>query len=313
MKTTIKILIMLAILDLFALASCSKDRIEDKKTTSSDYASMDDFYNENQPEEQNFVVDSVAGDTIRGKYGAKIWGAPKNIYMKKSDHSDIFYPYKLKLIETYKIKDKIFAKQTDISGGNLLQSSGDAKVTAFKDNDELVLKEHCGLNMIEPASSPTTGMQLYYGFTTGTTNNWDNNVLNTGYLFSNDDVTSISNISYGYNTRIAQLGWNNIAKLFSATSKTIVSFSLSGTNTNTNFIDVFLIFKNNNNAVIKVSSFSANNIPVGENVTVLAYGKKSDGTMMYCKKDITVTSSMTIPLDLISTTKADLVTLMNSL
>ena len=83
MKTTTNLSLLIAILSfMLIMVSCSKERTE--KQIQTEYASLNDFYDLNEPEEQTFLIDSTQNaDTITGIDGTKIWGIPKEIFMIK--------------------------------------------------------------------------------------------------------------------------------------------------------------------------------------------------------------------------------------
>ena len=292
--------------------SCSKERTEDKVTANS-YAPMDDFYNNNAPTEQTFTIDSLGGDTIRAANGTKIWGIPKTIFMYKSNHLDIFYPFTIKLIEAYSMKNMILERLQNVAQNQILQSAGELKVTAFKDTSTLLLKQNCGLHMWSPSSTtpPDASMKVYYGFTKISSNDWNMDVTQTDFLFSPDTVTKLSISGSGYSTKITKLGWVSINHTFS-TSNSNITFSVSGTNTNTNYIDLYVIFKNRH-SFIKVSSFAANNLPSGEPITVFAMAKDSNGQMYYFKQDYTISNGLQVTINMTSSTSSQILTLMGSL
>ena len=281
------------------IGSCSKERTEKQVQTA--YANLDDFYNLNQPPEQTFLIDSTGGDTITGMDGTKIWSIPKTIFMVKSTQQDISYPYSLKLIECYSIKNMILSKLPGVAQGSLLQSGGELKITAFKNTDELALKQNCALPFRAPAASPVTGMGVFYGFTTGTTNDWNIDVVQTGYLFSSDNVTALNTSGNGYQVKIAKLGWLNIGKKTTPASQANITFTATGTNTN--YIDIYVVFNNLHN-YIKVSNLAANNLPAGEPITVFAIAKATSGTMYYFKNNYTISTGLQIPLVMTAATEA---------
>ncbi len=309
MKTQLKMMIPAAIVLLLTISSCSKDRLNDEPDKSTEYSSLDDFYDMNEPEEQEFVIDSIDGDTITAMEGTKIWGIPKEIFMKKSDHSDITYPYTLKVTECYSIKNKILSRYQGKAQGNMLYSSGNLRFRAFKNSDELELKEHCGLPFMAPSSAPDSQMDMYYGFTTGTADDWNNNVLQAGYLFSNDDVSELNTCLYGYTAKTAKTGWVNIAHPFSGAAQSSITFEAEGTNTN--LIDIYIIF-NNLHSHLKVSDMKALNIPDGEPVTVFAIAK-SGNQMYYFKENYATGSPIHIALEMTTATESEILTIMDSL
>jgi len=286
---------------LLVNASCSKERSE--KQVQTEYASLDDFYDLNQPDEQTFLIDSTSGDTITGMDGTKIWGIPKEIFMIKSTQQDISYPYMLKLIECYSIKNMIMSRLPGVAQGSLLHSGGELKITAFKNSDELAIKNNFFLPFWSPAQSPVSNLEVFYGFTNGTTNDWNNDVLQTDYLFGSDNVTSLNISGNGYESHIAKLGWLNLGKKIIPSGQSNITFTASGTNTN--YIDVYVIFNNLHN-YIKVSNLTASNLPTGEPITVFAIAKDGSGTMYYFKDNYTISNGLQITLNMTASTEADI-------
>lgn len=309
MKTlkTLKLMLCVAVLAGIS-ASCSKERTE--KQVQTDYADLGSFYDLNEPEEQTFLIDSTGGDTITGTDGTKIWGIPKEIFMIKSTQQDISYPYTLKLKEALSIKHMIMCRLPGMAQGSLMHTGGEVKITAFKNSDELAIKHDMALPFMTPASPTATGMSLFYGFTNGTTTDWNSDVLLTDYLFTTDNVTSLTAVNYGYQALTAKLGWMMPGKKISPQGTAAVNFTAAGTNTN--FIDVYIVFNNLHN-YIKVSNLSASNLPAGEPVTVFAIAKDSGGIMYYFKDNFTISNGLTIDLQMISSTEAQVLSEMDGL
>ena len=303
---------VISIIVITFFISCSKERTEDKVTATS-YAPMDAFYNNNAPPEQTFTIDSLGGDTVKGMNGTKIWGIPKVIFMYKSTLKDIIYPYTLKLIEAYSMKNMILERLPNVAQNQILQSAGELKVTAFKDTNTLLLKKNCGIQMWSPSSTtaPDASMKVYYGFTKGSSNDWNMDATQTDFLFSPDTVTKLSISGSGYSTKITKLGWVSINHTFSNSSSNI-TFSVSVTTTNTNYIDIYVIFKNRH-SFIKVSSFAANNLPTGEPITVLALANDNNGQMYYFKQDYAISNGLQVTINMTSSTVSQILTLMGTL
>lgn len=293
---------------LLVFSSCSKDRTE--KDINTEYAPLDAFYYNNAPEEQTFIIDSLGSDTIIGNQGTMIWGVPRTIFMDKLSFQDIYYPYTLKLIEAYSIKDMILTRLPNLAQGKLLKTQGEIKITAFKDANELALKNNCGLYYYAPSAIPDTAMELFYGFTNGTADDWNTDILQTDYLFSSDSVSQLIDVYGGYEAKIAKLGWTSIDRFYTYANKTNISFTATGTNTN--FIDVYLIF-NSIHSYLKVSNLLIQDMPVGEPATVFAIAMGSDGTMYYFKQDYTISSGMVVDLVMDATTESQVLTLMGAL
>ena len=276
--TSLNFLLNLLIISaLLIVCSCSKARLDNtNQVTSTDYASANAFYAANAPQTQSFTIDSLGGDTIYGKEGTKIWNIPKTIYMLASNHNNIFYPYILDLVEAYSIKDMILSRLPNVAQGNLLVSGGEIEVTAFKNGSPLVLKQNCFIPIMMPSKPPVPGMQVYYGFTNGTTSDWNLDVTKTGYLFLKDTITNMQLNSYGYILKDVKLGWINCDQLFNITNKTNVTFTVPTGSTNPDNIDIYIVFKSLH-SFMKVSVLTANNMPLGQNVTIFAIAMDSGG------------------------------------
>lgn len=310
MKTNPLVIILPAIISLIFF-SCSKDRLDDKiQQKSTEYSDLEDFYEDNQPEEQEFVIDSIGGDTIVAQEGTKIYDVPKEIFMRKSDQSDITYPYVIKLIEAYSIKSRILSGLNGLAQGNVLSSDGNLRFRAFKDNDELEIKQDCRLPFLVPCQTPDPFKQVFYGFTTGTTEDWNNNVLQAGYLFPVDNATTISIHSYGYQAATAKTGWVNIAGQYSGNTSTSITFTTDGTNTQ--YVDIFVIFENLH-AFVKVQNMQVSGLPTGVPIQVVAIGKDTSGQMYYFTGNYITNQTMLIEIQMNQATESEILSGMDSL
>ena len=308
MKTKkLTFLICLLIVGILIISSCSKDRLQSTVQLSNN----DSFYTNNAPPEQSFQIDSLGGDTIRGMNGTKIWGVPKTIFMDKISQQNIYYPYTLNLIEAYTIKDMIMSKLPNVAQSNVLQASNEIKVTVFKNSNELALKQNCGYYIKTPSSAINNYMKVYYGFTNSTINDWNDNILQTDYLFSTDLVTKIHSYSSYFQMQIAKLGWLSVSGNVGYFGSTNINFTINGLYSDNSLIDVYIIFKNQN-SYVKVSNLKAANMPVGELITAIAIAKQSSGTMLFFRKDYTISNGLTIPITLQSTTEANVLGVLSS-
>ncbi len=313
MKIANNTFILLTSLVLLISVSCTKDRTKDD--TGITLGSTDAFYKNNALEEQSFIIDSIHGDTIRGKDGTKIFHISKTLFMFRDTRKDITYPFTLKLIEAYSIQNMILAQLPNVAQNKILKSGGEIKVTAFKNNRELVLKSGKGLNLIMPAKIKDPEMTVFYGFTKGSTNDWNDNVLNTSdYLFNTDSVTnSFPNTNYWF--QIAKLGWINCDAFYNYPDKTDIAFAADTSITGTQYIDLYVIFKNIH-SVMRLYSFTANNMPVGEPITVFALAKGEDlngVSYFYFMKDYIITSGLKINITLTSATESEILDKLKSL
>ncbi len=221
----------------------------------------------------------------------------------------ISYPFTLKLIEVYTLKDMILSNLPPIGGGKILESGGEIRIRAFKGATELVLKPGKKYTMLlDTSSSPLlSGMGVYYGFASGNKTDWTNNVTSLDPSINPDNLSAVINTpAQAYLMNIARMGWVNCARLYSNLNPTTtISFTSQGTNTQN--IDVFLVFKNIH-SMMQVYNLTSQPLPVGTNLTVVAISRDSNqnNAMAYQAQDITVTAGMQVTLNLASITDSNL-------
>ena len=105
---------------LILISACKKDRVP-----QDDYESMDSFYDENQEEEQELQVDSGQnGDCVVAKKGTRICMA-RDALQDAGGTEVPSYPFQLKVIELYSIKDMILRRQPSTSGTTVLETSAE--------------------------------------------------------------------------------------------------------------------------------------------------------------------------------------------
>lgn len=293
------------LLGIITISSCAKKRADTK--TGPDYASPASFYNQYKQPEQTFTVDTPGTAPIIGKEGTILSG-DASIFMYPNGQS-ITYPFTLKLIEVYTVKDMILSNLPPIAGGKITETGGEIRIRAFKGTTELVLKPGKKYSMLLDTSSTAllSSMSVFYGFTNGSLNDWTSNVANLDASINPDLLSAVTNTAApAYAMDIARMGWVNCARLFSsAAPTTTISFTSQGTNTQN--IDVFLVFKDIH-SMMQVYNLTSQPIPVGTKLTVVAISKdvNQNNSMAYQAQDITVTSGMQVTLNLASITDANL-------
>lgn len=294
------------IITTLTIASCTKDRIEAKKTETASFSSADDFYDKYKQQEQEFVIDSTAGGPIVGKMGTKIY-LNKEIFMYP-DGKDVTWPFTIKLIEIYPVKD-IILYQLPSPG---LESAAGIRVRAFKGTQELVLKPTKKYYMqLDSMPNLLTGMKVFYGKDSSSIIKWTDNVTSLDATINPDSLSSVVNLPLFYSMNIARMGWVNCARFYNAgAALTTVKFSVEGSNTEN--IDVFLVFKNIS-SVTQVYKLESSAIPVGTKLTVVAISRDENNSLVLHKAELTVSSNQTVPLNLVPITETDLLTSLSSL
>src|ERR1051326_4741803 len=85
------------------ISACKKDRVP-----QDDYQNMDSFYDDNKEQEQDFVIDTPGTCPLTCLHGTRICVAADMFQF--SDGTPITYPFNLKVVELYSIKDMLLWK-----------------------------------------------------------------------------------------------------------------------------------------------------------------------------------------------------------
>ncbi len=292
MKNNIKVLYALFFLGAgIFLTNCKKDRVP-----QDDYQSMDSFYSDNQEEEQELQVDSGSGDCfVTAKKGTRI--CMSRDMLRDAGGNDIpSYPFKLKVIELYSIKDMILRKQPSVSGSTILETSAEVKVRPFKDGNEAFLKDGRKYVMqTDTFNQVNSSMISYYGFDNGGVGDWTNS-LSTIYPGFVDTLSSVFASNGFYILTPAATGYVSAARQYSSSAQ-YTPVSISATGTNTQNIEVYVVFQNLK-SVMKVTNLVSAPIPIGESVTLIAFARKQNNDFVLDQQTFTVAGGHQITLNL---------------
>lgn len=285
------------------LSSCSKDRL-----LKEEYSSMDSFFDKNKQQEQEFTIDSLGNGPIVGKMGTKIY-VNKTIFMY-ADGSDITYPFTIRLIEIYPIKDMIFWKLPTVAGGNVIEIAAEIRVKAFKNGVELMLKPGKKYYMeLATMTKLNTNMKVYYGFSASNYIDWTNNLASIVPI--NDTLSSVTANGTFYAMNVAKMGWTACARP-TATSLSTTTMTFTAKGGNPQNISIFVVFKNFK-AVAQVYNLTLGKIPLGEQVTVVAMAMNQNNEYVLHKQEITITANQQIALDMQPINETDLLSMLGSL
>lgn len=276
------------------MSSCNEDRIDEE----AEFGPMDEFYNDNKPEEQEFEITSEDGGPIIGKEGTKLYGG-RSILMH-ANTNDVSLPYTIKLIELYSYKDMILYNMPTTSSGNVTESGGEIKVTAFKDGEELFLKPNMKYAAVLSTTPTKTGMSVYDG-------THPNNVFSNWTLNASSMVVDSSGL---YGLLLSKLGWQNCAQSTSFNAHTDIEFTIDGKGGE--FIDIFIVF-NDFHGLIQGSNLTASKVPVGANATILAMAKDQNGDFRLHNQTLTITQDLKIKLDMKVVSEAALLNVLGNL
>ncbi|CAN5371380.1 hypothetical protein BH11BAC1_BH11BAC1_29780 [soil metagenome] len=286
---------------------CKKDRVP-----QDDYQSMDSFYNDNQEEEQELQVDSGSGGDcfVTAKKGTRIC-MQRDMISDAGGNEIASYPFQLKVIELYSIKDMILRKQPSTTGATILETSAEIKVRPFKDGNEAFLKQgRAYLMETDSFASLNTSLACYYGFDNGGVGDWTNMIstIIPGFV---DTLSSVVATPAFYMLTPAKTGYVSAAKQHqSAAQFTPVTISVTGTNTQN--IEIYLIF-NNFKSVMKVTNLVSAPVPIGEVVTLVAFGKKQTNEYVLHKQTFAVAGGQQITLTMQVLSESNLLAALESL
>jgi hypothetical protein len=307
LQSSAKTIILAMLLSGISFVSCKKDRAPAKPALG--YTSPAAFYSNYKQQEQIFQVDSPGTGPIIGKMGTKLYPYA-NIFMFPGGQA-VAYPFTVKLVELYPVKDVILWNLQTIAGGKIMQYKAEISARAFKGSQELVLRPGRKFGMETAATTNMlTGMSVFYGFGSGRSADWTNNVSSLDATINPDTLSSVTNLSASYAMNIARMGWTSCAKLPAATNFTGVTFTCTG-NTPQN-IDVFLVF-NNGTTVMQCNNLTSGPLPIGTQATMVAIAYDQNNALVYDKQNITVSSGMQVQLNMVSTTDTGLLSILSAL
>ena len=302
--------LLLSGLFCIAFISCKKDRVP-AKTVTGDYASPSSFYTQYQQPEQVFQIDSLSSGPLFGKEGTQLF-PDKNIFMYPNG-SNFTYPYTIKLIEIYTGKDMILSNMPSVATSNILETGGEIRARAFKGTQELVLRPGKKFHMqLDSNKTLLTGMSVYYGFVSNSINDWTKNLSSLDPTISPDTLSSVVNTPYLYSMNIGRMGWVNCARLYTSSKPTsVLTFTATGTNTQN--IDVFIVFTSIH-SVMKAYNMKSYPIPDGTPITVVAISRdlNQNSSLVYDKQTITVNGNQQVALNLVTTTDANLLSILSA-
>lgn len=272
------ILIFLIVLSQLVFTSCNDDRLNEE----AEFQPMDEFFSNNKPKEQEFVITSDDGNApIIGANGTELWGGRDLLMYPNGDTVPL--PYTLKLIELYTYKDMVLYKFPSTSSGSILETGGDIKVTAYHNGNALVVKNGEKYPVVMATQPTVNGMQPYTG-------DHPNNEFGNWSYDANDLLVDTGKYGLG----LASLGWKSPSQSKSV-SYTDITFKIEGKGGE--FIELFLACKDYR-ALLQGSNLVIENAPIGANVTLFAMAKDQDEEFRLHKSTFVVTANMEIELDM---------------
>ena len=276
--------------------SCSKDRV--KQAPLKTYSPVSSYLNSKEQAEQTFIIDSAGPGPIVGNQGTKIWGGKNCLEFPNGD--TVGYPFMIKLVELYTAKDMIYYQMPTVAGGTILETSGEIRLRAFSGTTELLLKPSpCSFEIQMPCAAPISGMDAWYGITTGGNPDW-----------TSTPTTPFTTNVASYTAYPSILGWINCGQLAGSTYNSTLTFT-STTDDLTN-VGIF-VYIPATKTVIQAYNSTTTPIPNGTSVEIIAIGVDGGGNLFSQYQTQTVNTSFAVPITLSATTDAALTTVLNGL
>jgi len=275
--------------------SCKKDRIETpEEETLNEYNSVNQYLDTKKQNEQDFEITGPSNDTLTGNQGTRVYGGKNCLVDANGDTID--YPFSIHLVELYTPKDMIYWQMPTVASGNILQTDGEIRIRATKNNQELFLSCPFGFEM--PNASPNSSMIIFTGADNGSFIDWSN----TG--------TSFTLTSYGYLGSTSSFGWLNADIQVGTGSGNTLSFTSQVDNLAN--VGIF-IYIPATKTVMQVYNTVSGLIPNGSSVKIVMMAQDASGNLFSYTETRTVNSSATIDMSLSQTTDAALTTYLNGL
>ncbi|HKR03761.1 MAG TPA: hypothetical protein VJY62_03930 [Bacteroidia bacterium] len=281
------------ILFVLALSACKKDRV-----VQDDYQSMDSFYNQYKEEEQEYVIDSSGSCPLVCKKGTKLCASAD--LLQFSGGTGVTYPFTLKVVELYSIKEMLLWRAPATAGGGILETSAEIRVRPFKNGTEVELKPNKTYYMeMDTMPNLQSSMQMFYGHDSNGIIDWSNS------------GSSVSVNSYFYILNVGETGWVSSARPHTSTAQnTTITITAAGTNTQN--IEIYLTFANFK-GLMKITNLVSGSVPIGEQVKLFAMAKNQNNDYVLDQQTFTVTGNQQITLNMQVVSEASLLAALDAL
>ncbi len=267
-------------------SACKKDRV-----LSDDYQSMDSFYNQYKEAEQEYIIDSTGTCPLICKKETKICVTADMFQF--TGGGGITYPFTLKVVELYSIKDMLLWRAPAVAAGNILETSAGIRARTFKNSSELGLISGKTYNMeMDTMSTLLTNMQMYFGSDVNGIIDWTSS------------GSSAPPNAYFYTLNPASMGWVSSARAHTSTAQG-TTITITATGTNTQNIEVYLVFTGFK-GLMKVNNLVSGSVPIGEQVTLFAMAKNQNNDYVLDQQAFTVAANQQITLNMQVVSEASL-------
>jgi hypothetical protein len=316
----------IAILGIFAISlySCSKDRlipVEVDAVTEEVNPFKDKVFEDTRnlsvlsnaaSKANKYTVNSAKDLPITTAKGTKLWIYDYNLWTQQ--YGPVSYPFDIEIIELYTLKDMILHRKPTTSFNSMLVTGGAIYLNVRKNGNSLNIYPYSPPNISIPAKTVDNSMLLFYeGNDKDDQFTWLEAPKDTIRQSPNgiDRVPLIIGGKGTYEIFPRQFGWINCDKFLNyAGERTQVSFV--STKVGLESIAIFMVFPNIS-SVIQVYQGKSLEVPVGEEVKIVALAQTKDGLVFSFFKDIKVEKQQTVEIDLKETTEKDFLTALDKL
>ncbi len=281
------------ILVAFTVFSCSKDRI-DPTPKLNRYEPISTYFKTQKSPEQIFEITENDDIPIQGLQGTKVW-LPKGLLMFP-DGQDVDYPYTIKLVEAYCPKDMMYYQKPTTAHGNIVETEGEVRIRAFKENDygkieELVLKPGETFLLQMPSDSARHNLKVLYDITSNNIPDWTSEAGDAGANIEADLYFSKTDTAHRAN--IGKLDWINCGTLHQAFYKLSFASEVDDL-TNVGIFGYIPKYK----TLVQAYRQKTPALPDSCDIKIIAIGIDKDKKLYYQGLRTLVTHSGTVPIKL---------------
>ncbi len=291
MKTQKLITIIVCCSVALSFQNCSKDRIE---TNKKSYESMNAYFDSKKQEEQEFIIDTLGECPITGKLGTHICIQKSDLQFANGD--SVYFPYILKLVELYSIKDMLYYQATNNTTDGYFSSKGEVRIRTFKNESELQLRSNKSIEVEIKDSTSNQDLSVYYQ-------------QNTTPFMWNKSNELYSDTDYGY-LSLVSLGWNSAGKQIANTNTAKITFSSETDNLET--VEMFL-YIHSGQSIVKINNHKEIQAPLGEEVTIICMAIDKQNQLYSFKTTKLISGNLAIDVSLTKISDEELTQILDNL
>ncbi|MEW6469410.1 MAG: hypothetical protein AB1458_10810 [Bacteroidota bacterium] len=285
-----------------------------KGHVSGQYASMQDFYDQNRPAIWSYAVNATTGGTFSTPQGTTVT-VPANAFTDPSGNP-VSGSVTVRFQDIYKKSDMLFSQMPTSTASGPLNSGGQFFIKAEQNNAGLVLAPGKKIVIGQPASltgGVDSGMTAFVAVPDSMEAGyeWVPAPYDTLYPSMNSYVYNL----YGLNSNGT---WSNCDNPYPFASFPQTTLTLSSSSNLSAFnyqIDAWLIFTNQNAGIhlyLDNNSFQYIYAPLGFQCTAVIMGVR-DGKLFACFQPVTITSNTNVNFTLTEMSTADFKTRLDAL